>query len=279
MAINSSTVVVGVSPRISPAKFTEILRDHGSPATMSAEVGYAAVEQQGVDPAFALAIFHQESQFGIDGVCKDFATLSPGNTRSTRTGIGQVIDTPFGPFVRYPSWTDGWRDLAFRLVDPLFFYALQQRRTIRPILELWAPPNDIFDINGLNNTDIYVNHVVQHIIDWSDVPGGGQPTPTGGPECSPVPPPPFDGTDKQVGDVIFHATAQTVEVAADGLPCQQFAFQGSCETREPLQSGDTFEALYWVEGEAVDGERRWWVAKSGSRIWSGGTMQKPGATD
>jgi hypothetical protein len=278
MAINSSTTVVGVTPRISSAKFTAILRDHGSSAAHSAEAGYAAVEQQGVDPAFALAIFHQESQFGVDGVCKDFATLSPGNTRSTRTGVGQVIDTPVGPFVRYPSWTEGWRDLAFRLVDPLFFYALQQRRTIRPILELWAPPNDIFDKDGLNNTDIYVRNVARNMTEWADLPDGGTPIEGGVAPCPLFPPPSFDGSDKQVGDVVFHAATQTVEVAADRLPCVQFAFQDSCETRSPLRTGDTFEALYWVEGEAVDGEQRWWVAKSGSRIWSGGTVQRPGET-
>jgi hypothetical protein len=96
--------------------------------------------------------------------------------------------------------------------------------------------------------------------------------------CPLFPPPSFDGSDKQVGDVVFHAATQTVEVAADRLPCVQFAFQDSCETRSPLRTGDTFEALYWVEGEAVDGEQRWWVAKSGSRIWSGGTVQRPGET-
>lgn len=278
MAIDGSTQVTGVGSRISKAKFVKILHDRGSPAAALAEDGYEAVTDHEVDPAFALAIFHQESQFGFEGVCKDFATLSPGNTRSSRTGSGHVIETPFGPFVRYPSWTEGWRDLAFRLVDPLFFYALQQRRAIRPILELWAPPNDIFDVNGLNNTDIYVKHVVQNIIEWSDVPGGGQPLGTGVQGCTSALPPSFDGTDKHIGDVVFHALAQTVQVAADSLPRQQFAFQGSCETDTPLHTGDTFEALYWVEGEAIDGERRWWVTKNGSRIWSGGTVQRPGGT-
>jgi hypothetical protein len=67
-----------------------------------------------------------------------------------------------------------------------------------------------------------------------------------------------------------------VEVDVDGLRCRQFADPETCETREPLRRGDTFEALYWVDGVEVDDERRWWVAESGSRIWSGGTRQKPG---
>ena len=276
MAIDGSTTVVGVTPRLSPARFAEILQTGGSPALAHATASYDAVAQHGVDPAFALAIFHQESQFGIDGVCKDFSTLSPGNTRSSRTGAGHVVETPFGPFVRYPSWTEGWRDLAFRLVDPLFFYALQSRRAIRPIIELFAPPTDIFDVDGLNNTDHYVRRVAANMTAWADLADGGKPLPGGAPGCTPFPPPPFDGNDQQVNDVVFHAAAQTVEVAEDGLPCRQFAFRGSCETRQPLQRGDTFDALYWVDGEAVNGERRWWVARSGSRIWSGGTVQRPG---
>jgi hypothetical protein len=60
------------------------------------------------------------------------------------------------------------------------------------------------------------------------------------------------------------------------LPCLQFADPGSCQTREPLRQGETFEALYWVVGKEIEGEPRWWVSKSGSRIWSGGTVQKPG---
>ena len=93
--------------------------------------------------------------------------------------------------------------------------------------------------------------------------------------CPSFPPPPSDGRDMQVGDVVFHAAAQTVEVATDGLPCRQFAFDGSCETRGRLRAGDTFDALYWVEGENIRGENRWWVATDGARLHVGGTVEKP----
>ena len=108
------------------------------------------------------------------------------------------------------------------------------------------------------------------------MPGGRQPATTQFATCGAVSPPPFNGSDKQVGDVIFHAAPSTVEVAAQGLPCRQFALQGNRETRQPRQSGETCEALCWVEGEDVQGERRWWVDEGGSRIWSGGTVQRPG---
>jgi hypothetical protein len=278
MTIDGTTTVVGVTPRLSQAAFATILRDRGSPAANQAEDGWIAVEQHGVDPAFALAIFHQESQFATDtaSATSQFGLRNPGHTRTSRIGVGVPIDTPWGPFIRYPSWSEGWRDLAFRLVDSAFFYAQQGRRSIRPILELWAPPNDIFDHQGFNNTDIYVRNAVRNMTDWADLLDGGTPIQGGTTPCPSFPPPTFDGRDTQVGDVVFHAAAQTVEVAIDDLPCRQFAFEGSCETRARLRTGDTFDALYWVEGEAIAGERRWWVAKSGSRIWSGGTVQRPG---
>jgi hypothetical protein len=277
MTIDGTTAVVGVTPRISQAEFATIAQDRGSPAANEAGEGWIAVEQHGVDPAFALAVFHQESQFATDAASATsrFGLRNPGHTRTSRIGVGVPIDTPWGPFIRYPSWAEGWRDLAFRLVDGAFFYAQQGRRSIRPILELWAPPNDIFDDQGFNNTDIYVRNVVRNMTDWSDILDGGTPVEGGTMPCPSFPPPPSDGRDMQVGDVIFHAAAQTVEAATDGLPCRQFAFDGSCETRGRLRAGDTFDALYWVEGENIRGENRWWVATDGARLHVGGTVEKP----
>jgi hypothetical protein len=143
MAIDDVTSVVGVTLRISQAKFAEILRDRGSPAANQAGDGWTAVEQHDVDPVFALAVFHQESQFATDtgSATSQFGLRNPGHTRTSRIGVGIPIDTPWGPFIRYPSWSEGWRDLAFRLVDEAYFYAQQGRRSIRPIIELWAPAN------------------------------------------------------------------------------------------------------------------------------------------
>ena len=68
MAIDDATRVVGVTPRISPATFAAVLRDAGSPAASEGdpEEAWSVVEQIGVDPAFVLAVFHQESQFATD---------------------------------------------------------------------------------------------------------------------------------------------------------------------------------------------------------------------
>ena len=260
MAIHDGTTVVGVAPRIGAEGFARILRAHDSPAAPEAATGWQAVADHGVDPLFALAIFHKESQFGRDGVCLDHQTLSPGNTRTSRTGVGHRVDTAFGPFIRYPSWTEGWRDLAFRLVDPAFAYATEGLRTIRPIIFTWAPPTDFNQ-----DTERYVTDVVRNMNDWQDQAAA----------CPPAPPPAFDGTDKQVGPVLFHAASQRVRVVQDGLRRHQFADPASCEIGEPFARGTTFDALYWVEGAEVDGERRWWVTATGERVWAGGTRQKP----
>lgn len=259
MSIHQQTVVVGVAPRIGPEGFARILRAAESPAAAEAAEGWQAVASHGVDPLFALAVFHKESQFGRDGVCFDYQTRGPGNTRTSRTGVGSPVDTEFRQFIRYPTWTEGWRDLAYRLVDPEFDYAKAELRAIRPIIFTWAPP---FDFG--QNTELYVADVVRNMAAWQDVP------------CAPVRPPAFDGADKTVGEVLFHAAGRRVEVERDGLRRRQFADPASCETGDPFAPGAVFDAAYWVEGALADGERRWWVTAAGDRIWAGGTRQKPG---
>ena len=158
--VSADTPVVGVSPRISRETFCRVLREAGSPAASECEAGYDAVAGQGVDPTFALAVFKHESNYGKAGICATYGTRNPGNTRSSRTGVGEVIQTERGRFVRYPTWVEGWRDLAYRLVDPTFVYAREGRRTIRAIIERWAPPSDGNDPNA------YVRAVVEAMNAW-----------------------------------------------------------------------------------------------------------------
>jgi hypothetical protein len=282
MTIDGATIVAGVTPRLSRQRFARILVEHGSPAAQGDPGhGWDVVRQHGIDPAFALALFHQESQFATD---PDSAVVrhglrNPGHTRSSRTGVGAAVQTVWGAFVRYPSWAEGWRDLAFRLVDPTYDYAVGRRRAIRPILELWAPEDDPHAPPGVNVTDRYVARVVANMTAWVDLPQGGQPTPAGPGACAPLEPPPFDGSDKHQGAVLFRADRRTVTAAVDDLPCRRFADPAACQTRPPLRRGEAFEALYWVEGEEVAGSNRWWVARGGSRIWGGGTVPRPGEAE
>ena len=160
MRVTPDTVVVGVAARIGRETFCRVLREAGSPAAGECEAGYDAVASQGVDPAFALAVFRHESNYGKAGICAKYDTKNPGNTRTSRTGVGEVIQTERGRFVRYPSWTEGWRDLAYRLVDPTYVYAAYGRRTIRDIIPVWAPVTDA------NDPERYVEAVVKAMDEY-----------------------------------------------------------------------------------------------------------------
>ena len=95
--------------------------------------------------------------------------------------------------------------------------------------------------------------------------------------CAPSAPPPFDGMPQQVGNVVFHPDRRTVDVAFNGLGSRRWANVQACPTREPFVQGESIDVLYWVEGETVAGEKRWWITTNGSRVHVGGTIQKPGA--
>lgn len=77
------------------------------------------------------------------------------------------------------------------------------------------------------------------------------------------------------GPVVFYADKRTVTVNVDKLNCRQWASTTANLVREPVTDGDVLHVLGWVEGEEVDGERRWWVTTYGTRVWSGGTKETP----
>jgi len=134
--------VVGVPPRISKGRFRAILEQHGSPAAPEAEQSYDAIVAEGVDPLFMLAVFWHESNFGTRGIVAQYDTKNPGNTRTSSTGVGTPIQTEKGQFIRFPSWTEGWRDAAHRLVDPRYPYARAGAVTVEEIIPIWAPRSD-----------------------------------------------------------------------------------------------------------------------------------------
>ncbi|MEM4342808.1 MAG: N-acetylmuramoyl-L-alanine amidase [Candidatus Caldarchaeum sp.] len=135
--------VVGVPPSIDEATFVRLLREGNSPAAPEGKESYAAVAALGVDPLFALATFWHESRFGTAGIVREYDLKNPGATRSSRTGVGSPVAVPGrGQFWRYPSWTEGFRDLAYRLVDPTFVYAKRGATTVEAIIPLWAPASD-----------------------------------------------------------------------------------------------------------------------------------------
>jgi hypothetical protein len=168
MSVTSDTPVIGVLPRVSQATFEHILREGNSPAALEAQQAWVAVASQGVDPLFALAIFWHESRFGTVGIVKEHELRNPGATRSSRTGVGQPVAIPGrGQFWRYPNWTEGFRDLARRLVDPDFTYRRQKAWTVGQVIPIWAPKAD-----G-NDPSSYIAAVVRFMNQYAEpeVPG------------------------------------------------------------------------------------------------------------
>lgn len=81
--------------------------------------------------------------------------------------------------------------------------------------------------------------------------------------------------DVTVNSAVFHADKRTVTVNVDGLKRRLYASSTSAETAVPFKNDAEIAVLGWVNGERVEGESRWWIASDYSRIWVGGTKQKP----
>jgi cell wall-associated NlpC family hydrolase len=94
-----------------------------------------------------------------------------------------------------------------------------------------------------------------------------------------VDPSPIDGWDGlkdiTINGALFHGELRTVTAAKRG-DVHQWASFDSALTRDKLKVGETFPVFGWVNGEERDGEKRWWVTQSYSRVWVGDTKEKPG---
>jgi len=88
--------------------------------------------------------------------------------------------------------------------------------------------------------------------------------------AKPVPPPVWDGRDKEVNGVTFRAVRRVVMALQHGLPALQFADVRARPVRAPIGQGETFEVLFVVEGEAGP----WWVTTSGARVPMAGTAPR-----
>lgn len=97
-------------------------------------------------------------------------------------------------------------------------------------------------------------------------------------EAAAPPPPAFTGADVVINGHVFHAVPsgeQEVRSAKDQLECYKWATTSSPLVHAPLALGEAFTAHYWVEGQNINGELRWWVTDEGARIWCGGTDRTP----
>jgi hypothetical protein len=161
--ITRDTVVVKVPPRISAAKFEEVLKTAKSPAATEAREIYRVIVENGTDPAFMLAVFFHESRFATDpkSMVVLHSTKNWGNTRSSRVGVKTIAPTERGNFVSYGTWAQGADDATYRLIDPEFEYARAGATTIGEIIPIWAPKGDFN-----NDPDGYINTVISLMNQW-----------------------------------------------------------------------------------------------------------------
>jgi hypothetical protein len=159
--ITKDSQVVFTGPDITEDHFIAILCPKSKITAQEASDMFEAVLDCQVSPLFFLAFFWHESHFGALGVCHDYETHSPGNTRSSRIGVREFVTVPGkGQYVKYSDWQTGARDAAFRLSDPDFAYAWANAKTIAQILPIWAPKSDS------NDPDRYIQAVVESMNSW-----------------------------------------------------------------------------------------------------------------
>lgn len=152
-----SSRVIGIDPDMTLDQWAAILINGSTLSAADINAGYQAVVAERVSPAFVLAIFWVESHFGQIGICAQYNTKNPGNTRSSFLVPGEVVDTPQGPYIRYDSWLKGFQDLAARLVGKQQYQGLS---TIGQVLPVFAPTKDN------NDPAAYIQSVVNLINGW-----------------------------------------------------------------------------------------------------------------
>ncbi|GHO62323.1 hypothetical protein KSC_012150 [Ktedonobacter sp. SOSP1-52] len=139
---SSDTASILGTPTISAAFIDEVLAHYGSPAAGTGKALYEDGGMYGIDPAFALAFFWHESQFGLKGAAHDTKSL------------GNIICTPgypscIGRFRAYSSWEAGYLDW-FRLLKSE--YIPRGLTTVDTIIPVYAPGSE-------NNVPAYVSSV------------------------------------------------------------------------------------------------------------------------
>ena len=143
--------VVG-KPTITPDKIDAVLRSYNSPAAGSGKAFYDLGVKYGIDPAYALAFFVQESTAGTKGVAATSKSL--GNIRWTQgCGFANVSG-----YRGYGSWEQGAEDW-YKLIGQLYVggWGLS---TVEKIVPVYAPSGDN------NNPASYVRVVTSLVDGW-----------------------------------------------------------------------------------------------------------------
>jgi Mannosyl-glycoprotein endo-beta-N-acetylglucosaminidase len=123
--------VVG-KPTIDATFINNVLENYSSPASGKGQALYDYGIQYGINPAYALAFFLQESNFGTKGVAT--VTHALGNIRAS-TGMPQ-----YQGYRLYNTWEDGFQDW-YQLIAKKYV-GEWHLSTVEQIIPVYAPAKD-----------------------------------------------------------------------------------------------------------------------------------------
>ncbi len=139
-------------PTISAAGIDKVLRDNHSPAAGLGSYIYDQAKERGINPAFALAMYGQESTFGTKGAA--VRNNSFGNIRAGRHGFKHYDDVKQG--------IDHWMDLMSSNA--------YHGKSLAGVIHKYAPGSD-----G-NNPRGYMAYVTNNMNKWARMNDGDQDT-------------------------------------------------------------------------------------------------------
>ncbi len=142
---------------ISAATILSVLQHNQSPAASAdfADALYDLGYQYGVNPAYALGFFDEESHFGTSGIAA--TTHSIGNVRYSQSS-SPISYSNYQGFRQYASWRDGAEDWYWTIRT---YYVNQGIRDIYDVTPIYAPVTDN------NNPQQYAQTVLQLVQGWA----------------------------------------------------------------------------------------------------------------
>jgi hypothetical protein len=149
-ATSGETWDVRHTPSVDAAAIRQVLQRYNSPAVGAADAMYNLGVEYGIDPAFCLAFFINESTAGTAGVAR--TTKSVGNIRTT-AGYAD-----YQGYRKYDSWEQGIEDW-YRLIRDLYI-GQWDLTTVDQIIPVYAPTFDS------NNPDHYASTVKKLVGVW-----------------------------------------------------------------------------------------------------------------
>lgn len=138
------------APSLTPAFIEQVLRLAHSPAQGTGQALYDLSQQYGIDDAYALAFFREESQYGTTGIAR--FTKSLGNIRCS---AGYRCQAGYRSYTTYASGYADW----YHLIATLYI-GQWHLNTVQQVIPRYAPASD-----G-NNPDAYIASVLQAVSMW-----------------------------------------------------------------------------------------------------------------